>query len=354
MKVSVILPFYNAEEYLDNTLRNLVEYQCNKFGQDEWEILLVNDGSTDSSDEKARRWTDFLPNNIKLLTQPNRGVSAARNVALERARGSYIYFIDADDWMLPGALKVLVDVADNMQADLVRFRFESITPDEYTHQCESATRSAPEQPIYSLISVSEFLEQTHAMLEYPSLWSVWSSLFKRSFLISNNLRFVEGLHIGEDKIFMWQTLLAESRLTLIDDCLYLYQVHENNATNNTSVEHLQRRRHAIQKLNDLERELLVKNHAKFSPMVRKYFKIGMGHEIVDLVQYALAFNDSFKHLNGLMRKYHGYMGRFRCSRRLFIDKRFNSTLRSRVLAWLASRVILPYHFIVHRAEYREL
>ncbi len=153
---------------------------------------------------------------------------------------------------------------------------------------------------------------------------------------------------------MWQTLLANPRLTLIDDCLYLYQVHDNNATNNTSSDHIHRRQQAIKKLNSIECELFINNRERLTPTVRKYFKLGMGHEIVDLIQYAIAFNEPVGNINGLMRKYHGYTGRFRCSKRLLVNERLNVNSNSRRMAWLASRVLLPYHFIFHKSDYSDL
>lgn len=354
MTLSVILPFFNADRYLDNTVRNLVEQQFAEFEASDWELIIVNDGSTDRSASDARNWAEKYPLNIILLEQANLGVSAARNAAMACAQGEYVYFIDADDILIKGALQLLVKVAEETKADLIRFGFESITPHAYDLQLTSPTRIAPASAKVSTPSVSDFLEQTRALLAYPSLWSVWSALFRREFIEANNLRFIAGLHIGEDKIFMWQTLLANPRLTLIEDCLYLYQVRSDNASNNTSIAHLRRRQESVKRLNEIECRLYLDNKGRMSPLVQRYFKIGMGHEIVDLVQYALAFNEPIGNINALMRKYHSYTGRYRISKRLLVNEKINATPRSKYVAWLATRFLLPIHGIFHRKEYREL
>lgn len=111
--ISIIVPFYNAEKYLDRCIRSILS-QTYK----DYEIVLVNDGSSDGSLRICQEYANEN-NNISLVSQDNSGVSAARNRGLSVAKGEYVIFVDSDDYMLPQMCEIMVDAIEEKEADLV-------------------------------------------------------------------------------------------------------------------------------------------------------------------------------------------------------------------------------------------
>src|ERR1700733_12464544 len=114
MKLSVILPVYNVEPYLERCIRSL---QDQNLKNEEYEIIVVNDGSPDNSRQVALRLMNEFAN-IVLIEQENKGVSMARNAGVERARGLYVLFVDPDDYVLPLTLSPLLDRAIKARAEV--------------------------------------------------------------------------------------------------------------------------------------------------------------------------------------------------------------------------------------------
>ena len=112
VKVSVIIPIYNVAPYLDETFQSIIDQSLPDI-----EILAVNDGSTDNSEEIIRKWQQ-QDSRILLFSQENRGQSAARNLALKHAKGQFIYMMDSDDKLTdPDALQICYDYAEKNHSD---------------------------------------------------------------------------------------------------------------------------------------------------------------------------------------------------------------------------------------------
>src|SRR5215210_2002411 len=109
-RVSVVLIYYNQEAFLEEAIASIVAQTYEL-----WELLIVDDGSTDRGSLIAERWTELHPHRIKLLAHPgraNRGMSASRNLGVAHARGEYVTFLDSDDVLAPTALAVLSEALD--------------------------------------------------------------------------------------------------------------------------------------------------------------------------------------------------------------------------------------------------
>ena len=116
-KISIIIPVYNVEQYIKNCLESVINQTY-----DNWEIILIDDGSTDNS--KAIYENIAIKNDkIKIFKQTNKGVSAARNLGIEKAQGDYIVFLDADDWIEKKFLERMLEVIENEDADIVQCNF---------------------------------------------------------------------------------------------------------------------------------------------------------------------------------------------------------------------------------------
>lgn len=223
--ISVIVPVYNAEKYLDRCLRSLVDQSYENL-----EILLVNDGSTDRSAAICKAWGE-KDARIKVLYQENQGVSAARNYGLDCAAGAYISFVDADDWIKPEMLEKQWNILQKEQSDIVLSGFESVTEKKQNIQniqnvlktldisacCENSAVK------YTIVDTKSYAG-SYLLCGNNRCWSV---MFKREAI--GGVRFVKGLTIGEDLLFMMDILPQIEKATILQDQDYCYFINESGA-----------------------------------------------------------------------------------------------------------------------------
>lgn len=122
MKLSIIVPMYNVANYLVKCLDSLLEQDLS---WSDYEIILVNDGSTDNCGEIAQQYADKYTN-INFISQENRGLSEARNAGIKQANGKYIIFVDSDDYLQPNTLGALLGQAERDNLDVLRFRYQNV------------------------------------------------------------------------------------------------------------------------------------------------------------------------------------------------------------------------------------
>ena len=192
VKVSVILPVYNVAPYLDETFGSVTQQTLKDI-----EIIAVNDGSTDNSEDIIRKWQQ-QDSRIISMSQENQGQSAARNLALRHAKGQYIYMMDSDDKLTDHeALQTCYDYAERNKADFIFFDGDSFSEEgvsrisrntKRTHLVEENQPQNGENLLDLVLNT-----QTHNCV-------VWLLFIRREFLERINLRFYEGI-IHEDELF---------------------------------------------------------------------------------------------------------------------------------------------------------
>ncbi|WP_176013866.1 glycosyltransferase [Victivallis sp. Marseille-Q1083] len=217
--VSVIVPIYNVETRLEACLNSLVGQSLTSL-----EIILVNDGSTDRSGAIAEKFAaacDF----VHYITQPNRGVSAARNAGLARARGDYVGFCDADDYVDREMFEVLYRNAVANDADLSSCRLQLADG-----ECRSNHPTLPE----GVFEHGEYLSEWFLPLLLRRGVKVYGfpviSLFRRELLETYSIRFPEDLHMLEDTVFYLAVLPRIRRMVTTRQVLYHYIFFENSVT----------------------------------------------------------------------------------------------------------------------------
>ena len=212
MKLSIIIPAYNAEVYLPQCLDSILaqEHQgC--------EVIVVDDGSTDGTAALLERYPD-----VKVVHQENRGMSTARNRGLDEARGEYILFVDSDDLLTAGALETLV--AELSGEDIIAFNAKKLhdATGELTYH---PTIREPETTDGWTYFCRHRLEATDIHFV-----CIWQRAYRRQFLIDNNLRFADGILRAEDDLFTTQAMLAAKTVKTITPCLYIYRIRANSIT----------------------------------------------------------------------------------------------------------------------------
>lgn len=213
-KVSVIVPVYKAEKYLRQCVESILAQTFT-----DWECVLVDDGSPDSSGEICDKYA-ACDARIRVIHQENGGVSSARNVALERIAGEWLTFVDSDDCLYPNALQRWVEVAEQNNLDLIQCHFNR----EYKEGQVEGEAS-------DVLSAAQYADSENY------LTCVWGTLFKSFIVKEHSLRFDEKVRLGEDQIFLLSYMQQCKRIQRIGDVLYFYRDNEQSAVNNPKPEY---------------------------------------------------------------------------------------------------------------------
>ena len=217
-RISVIVAMYNIERYVEECIQSLRSQTFPDF-----EVVCVNDGSTDESLERAKRAADGDAR-FKFVTRPNGGLSAARNTGLDSATGDYVCFLDGDDCYAPHALQALSDAANRNNLDLVDFSAQSF------YDTREARRAHEEDYDYRDPVAGVHDGQTLFTLYMAKRQFVSSACFhliRRSMLDEAGLRFFEGI-IHEDELFTPQLYAHAKAAAFLDEGLYLRRVREGS------------------------------------------------------------------------------------------------------------------------------
>lgn len=213
-KVSVIIPVYNCEKLI----KRAVESVIGQPDSDKYQIILVDDGSTDNSgficDELQNT---FL--NVTAFHQKNAGVSAARNVGIEHAEGEWLSFLDSDDYFLDGFFD---EMLSGESADLIccSFTGNSYTSDFFAKYFE--------EKIYNKFEFEKTLYPL--MADGFKFFQCWNKLYKRNIVEENNIRFPVGVSFGEDMMFVYNYVKCIDNFKYVKKPLYYYYVNSSNAT----------------------------------------------------------------------------------------------------------------------------
>lgn len=229
MKLSIIIPVYNVEQYLDTCLRSVLDQSL---PAEEYEIIVVNDGSTDTSGDIADRYKTRY-SEITVIHQSNGGLGNARNRGISMARGEYVLFLDSDDWLYPGSLPALLQELDKRDCDMVVFRSNKV----WSSGEEKAYLKA-KYPFGETLSGEIFINN------YIIVGGICSYLFRLDMVKENNLQMPEGIY-HEDELYITQALCHAQSIYFADIFVYAYrQGAEGSITTERNMPHL------IQRMDD--------------------------------------------------------------------------------------------------------
>lgn len=207
--VSVIVPVYNTETYIAECIESVIAQTFT-----DWELILVNDGSTDRSGAICDEYATRDPR-IRIIHQPNAGVSAARNTGLDSAKGEWITFLDADDYASELLLQNLYQHANVHNADFVSCDFNFFFPDKHLE----------ENIRYNWDS------QNASLTDYiiTERWTcIWGCLFKREIVCNHNLMFPIGVRFCEDIFFIIRLIYFSEKRSHVNIPLYTYRQHNSS------------------------------------------------------------------------------------------------------------------------------
>lgn len=212
VKISIVIPVYNAEEYLDRCLHSVLDQEFSSY-----EVILVDDGSTDASSLICDRYSSTDPRFVT-LHQPNKGVSAARNAGKNMAQGEYIMFLDADDALLPYALETLAEWAKG--EDVVIGGYAAFTcgvPSKEVKPKRSVSYKGEDYQRFFAENITRNCE----LLDAP-----WAKLFRAKAV--RGVSFNEGLNYAEDKLFVFEVLSKVRSAVSVSQPVYAYYMRSGS------------------------------------------------------------------------------------------------------------------------------
>ena len=218
VEISVILPSYNAIDYLDESLNSIINQTFTDL-----EIICVNDGSTDNTLERLKEYAE-KDSRIQVYTQENRGPGGATNTGLDKATGKYIYLMDADDILDLNALEELYNIMEQKDVDMAIF---------LSLIYEENTKTYEKQEYYSMPEINEAVGDT--IFHWKDLGNLifkisvtpWSKLYKHEIIKNNGLRFLEKT-IFQDNVFFWEFLFNTNEIYFYNKFLYTRRIRSTS------------------------------------------------------------------------------------------------------------------------------
>lgn len=235
MLLSIVVPVYNVEKYLEQCMRSILIDSC------DYEIILVNDGSTDNSKQICEKFArEFSV--VKLVNKKNAGLSAARNTGFENAKGKYILFLDSDDYLVDGSVtKILKYIED---------KNEDVLMSDYYEVCENEIVDTVRFKIDETKNINNIKKQIFS--DQGCIWTAWKFIVKREFLEKKNISFKEG-YLHEDVDYTTRIILAMDSFKYMDFIWYNYRVSREGSI--MSKRNVKSTIHTAQIIIDLEKDI---------------------------------------------------------------------------------------------------
>lgn len=212
MKLSIVVPIYNADKWLQRCVESLLNQGI---GPSEYEILLIDDGSKDGSLAIANEFAD-ANSNIRVFTQANAGPGAARNRGIYNAKGEYLMFVDADDYLKPNSLPPILDLAISNSLDLCFYHLLVYTKEV----CFTGGGK---------VITTDICSGEYALRHEASIGSACSCLFYRDLLINYSINFTDIVH-GEDTLFMTEVMARANKIKFCPETIYMYDCTKEMST----------------------------------------------------------------------------------------------------------------------------
>lgn len=245
--ISVIIPVYNVEKYVYETIKSVVNQNFSKY-----EIIIINDGSKDKSLKIIEEYLSKENVEYTIINQTNQGLSAARNRGIKEAKGNYICFIDSDDIIQSSHLYTLFTLAENNRLQVVHSNFEMTRENNR----EGSIIEDYQEKVFSKYETIEY-----AIRRKPAVL-VCGFLLKRDFVIEKNLWFNEKLRFGEDSDYIWRVLFECEKVGFTNKSTYKYLQRDNSIMRSISnsqmecfIEEFSRTIKNIEKRNRTEKKL---------------------------------------------------------------------------------------------------
>lgn len=212
MLLSIIIPVYNSEQALDYCLESLIDDRL----EGQYEIICVNDGSTDNSLQKLKEWQSKYPQTIRIIDKLNAGMSYARNDGMKMAQGKWLFFCDSDDYIAKNSMSSIMNFIADYPDDLYMVNYDmkhvtEVVPDDFTG-----------------VKGVKFYGTSKEFFLTQLFWTSWVFLFRREFVLQEGIEFA-NVRGCEDALFnYWCLLKKEFKVLTLDADVYRYVANPNS------------------------------------------------------------------------------------------------------------------------------
>lgn len=221
LKISVIIPCFNVEKYLDKCMESVLEQTLADI-----EIICINDGSTDNSLDLLNSYA-ASDKRITVINKKNEGVGIARNTGLKLAAGEYVYFVDPDDWLCgKDVFEKIYEKAKDENLDMLIFGGYSCRIKSgkiFTTRGGYSLKYLPKKYFNRIFSHKDVKDD---IFKFPS--TTWTKLYKKEFLDKNNILF-QTIPVGQDQLPFFHSMITANRIAVLNECLYCYRKNRPNS-----------------------------------------------------------------------------------------------------------------------------
>ena len=273
--LTIIIPVYNVERYLGGCLDSILSVN----GIEDVEIILVDDGSTDDSPGIADRYSEDY-DNVCCYHISNSGPSISRNIGLEKASGKYVFFCDSDDLVVSEQFSGIVEMSKTDEVDIILW--DAVLIDENGDISDRKDRDyyihrGLENDGRIITGKTVVEKQLISRGDYPA--TVWLGIFRKDFLLENNLFFENGI-LHEDELWTQKSLLYAQSVKYISKIIYMYRIHDGSITNpqdNDWTKHIESLFHVYPSLFHFSDDYLSGNRLK------RLFDANMAHRYLYMI-----------------------------------------------------------------------
>ncbi|MDP4178301.1 MAG: glycosyltransferase [Bacillota bacterium] len=225
--VSIIVPIYNAEKYLNECIDSIINQSYTEI-----EIILINDGSTDKSDEICKRYKE-LDKRIKYIYKENEGVSIARNTGIKISTGEWITFLDADDKAELNMCERFISNLNNSESDIYLFNHYRIFGNKINKAVafseDHIERRADNRFLFQLDLYSNYFDQSLSPYSNIALGCVWGNFYKSTIIKNNNLYFNKNLRYSEDYLFTLYVFQYAKSISYNNEAILYYRILQDSS-----------------------------------------------------------------------------------------------------------------------------
>lgn len=269
MLLSIIVPVYNVQKYLAKCLESLLNQDV---ALTDYEIIIINDGSTDGSETIAQQYATNHTN-VKLITQPNGGLSAARNTGIKEAEGKYVQFVDSDDYIAPNCLASLMHQIVENNLEILRYNYQNVNEN---YEVLPKSKKSNVGIVYAdkIETGISFLVNSLGFACYACMY-----IINRDLLISNSLYFKDGIYF-EDTEWLPRVLLKTTRIASTPAVVYYYLQRQGSITKSVDVVKKRKVLHDL-----LQVMTSIQEVSKTYPSLKQWQKIYTSYICINYLRY---------------------------------------------------------------------
>lgn len=282
--ISIIVPVYNVEQYIDKCITSIINQSYKNI-----EIILVDDGSTDNSGKICDKYKE-KDTRISVKHKTNEGVSSARNYGIESAKGKWICFIDADDWIDDNYCEIMHDTAIKYNADVVLCGYNRVTP--------SKTEKINNDDIITEVNSREYL--INSLNPQTGYGFCHMKIYCKD--IIKDIRFKEKMQVGEDAFFNEQISKNIKKAIFLNKSIYNYRINANSVVRKFDINYVNKYKESMK----INKEFIIKNYKDDINIIQNLYNFIAFHVLLIAVNYCFNNENPRKDKTNLLKEICNY------------------------------------------------